>query len=41
MFQDGPGGKEAGEAGAHDAVRGASIVADLEEALNRSLRGRS
>ena len=40
LLQDAPGTEEAGEAGAHDAMRGASIVAHLKEAWNGSPMGR-
>ena len=39
LFKDAPGTKEAGEAGAHDAMRRASIMADLKEAWNGSPMG--
>src|SRR5512137_1645311 len=40
LSEDTPGTEEAREAGAHDAMRGAGIVADLKEAWNGSPMGR-
>jgi hypothetical protein len=40
LFKDASHSEEAREAGAHDAMRGASIVADLKEAWNGSPMGR-
>jgi hypothetical protein len=40
LLEDAPGTEEAREAGAHDAMRGASIVADLKEAWNGNPMGR-
>jgi len=41
LFQDAPHSEEAREAGAHDAMRGASIMPHLKEAWNGSPMGRS
>jgi hypothetical protein len=41
IFENDPGGNEARKTRAHNAVRGSGIVADLKEALDRSLMGRS
>jgi hypothetical protein len=41
LLEDRSGSEEAGKGGAHDAVRGLGIVANLEKAWDGSLVGRS
>jgi hypothetical protein len=41
LFEDDSGGNEARKTRAHNAVRGPGIVADLKEARDRGLMGRS
>jgi len=41
LFEDDSGSDETRKTGAHNAVRGAGIVADLKKPRDRSLMGRS